>query len=633
MRLRRTIPALLLLAGLLLLLPVPSGAEERILLYKSNATVLADSTLMVREDITVNVEGRQIRRGIYRDFPTTYKSLTGGTVRTGFDLKETLLDGERVPCKIENRSNGVRLYLGDSDGYAPLGEHTYTITYVTTYQVGFFEEHDELYWNVTGNDWEFAIDEVRFSLEIPEETPFNSVEFYTGWQGARGQAAEVLPGDIVRTTAPLGPGEGLTVVYTWPKGVVTPPKVPLVIRFFDSYRVPFIIALPVILALLYYLLWLRWGKDPPMPTIIPLFSASKGRTPGFLRYVRRMGADDSCFAADIMNLAVKGHLTIEDRTPEGGIAGFMAKLGGRSFALRRNVCDTPLTVTERFRLNTLLPHKFEVIELSSENHEYFSSARSGLWSGYKAEGKMLVSKNTALWAIGLLVPILGFAMLFFLGGQEEVAAMYMALVFSLSLSGLLLKHSVMTFREGGGFFKKLFRKFLPGLFALLFSLGLLFVLGPGLFFVTLAALATAVLIVLFHDLMTVRTVEGNRVLAEAEGLAMYMGTAEKHRLEMFNPPEETPEVFEALLPYAFALGVADTWANRFADMLKERQYKPEWYSGVDMTAFYTGAAIANMASSVSGAISSASVAPGSISGAGGGGSSGGGGGGGGGGGW
>jgi uncharacterized membrane protein len=102
---------------------------------------------------------------------------------------------------------------------------------------------------------------------------------------------------------------------------------------------------------------------------------------------------------------------------------------------------------------------------------------------------------------------------------------------------------------------------------------------------------------------------------------------------MFNPPEETPEVFESLLPYAFALGVAETWANRFADILREKQYQPTWYSGGNIASFYTGAAIADMTSSVSGAIASASTAPGSSSGSGGGGSSGGGGGGGGGGGW
>jgi len=133
--------------------------------------------------------------------------------------------------------------------------------------------------------------------------------------------------------------------------------------------------------------------------------------------------------------------------------------------------------------------------------------------------------------------------------------------------------------------------------------------------------------------MTIRTPRGNDVFAEAEGLAMYMSTAERHRLEMFNPPEETPEVFEALLPYAFALDVAETWANRFENMLREKGYQPSWYAGSNLASFYTGSGIASVASAVSGSIASASTPPGSSSGSGGGGSSGGGGGGGGGGGW
>ena len=115
-------------------------------------------------------------------------------------------------------------------------------------------------------------------------------------------------------------------------------------------------------------------------------------------------------------------------------------------------------------------------------------------------------------------------------------------------------------------------------------------------FIPLVALANAALIVVFNELMTIRTPKGNEVLAESEGLAMYMGTAEKRRLEMFNPPEETPEVFEALLPYAFALGVAETWANRFEDKLKEQQYEPTWYTGANLASFYTGSGIASVTS-------------------------------------
>ncbi len=141
------------------------------------------------------------------------------------------------------------------------------------------------------------------------------------------------------------------------------------------------------------------------------------------------------------------------------------------------------------------------------------------------------------------------------------------------------------------------------------------------------------LVIFFRRLMTVRTLRGNDVLLEAEGLALYMNTAERHRLEMFNPPEETPEVFERLLPYAYALDTAETWANRFEDVLRRQEYSPGWYTGSSMTAFYTGSAVAAMTSSMASSISSASASPGSSSGSGGGGSSGGGGGGGGGGGW
>ncbi len=634
------------LAGVLalltfLLLPLSAGAQEKIFLFSSRATLLADSSLEVREDITVNVEGRQIRRGIYRDFPTTYTAPSGRTVRVGFDVLETLLDGREVPFKTESIANGVRVYIGAPDEFAPLGKRTYTLSYVTTHQIGFFEGHDELYWNVTGNGWDFAIDEARFTLSIPGDTPFNSVEFYTGWQGARGQDARVLSDNSVETTAPLGPKEGLTVVYTWPKGIVTPPTIPFYIRFFEKYAFHFIVALPVLLGILYALLWLRWGKDPSMPAIIPLFSASAGRTPGFLRYVRRMGMDNTCFAADILNLAVKGHLVIEELTTEqlakrSGATGFFgslaARMAGKTYALKRTESPAPVSPAEKALFSALFAYNKNEILLRQENHSILGKARDRVKDQYKKSGKDLFSKNTLLWLSGLLIPILG-CLLLVLGQQEEIGVILGVATGTGTVAAFLLKHSVLTFKDDRGFFKKLFKKFIPALFALLIAVSLFAVFGRGMIFIPLVALANAALIVVFNELMTIRTPKGNEVLAEAEGLAMYMGTAEKRRLEMFNPPEETPEVFEALLPYAFALGVAETWANRFEDKLKEQQYEPTWYTGANLASFYTGSGIASVTSAVSSSIASASVAPGSSSGSGGGGSSGGGGGGGGGGGW
>ncbi len=625
--------------------PLSAEAQERILLFSARAEVAQNSSLTVREDILVNAEGQQIRRGIYRDFPTLYRSASGKTVRVGFSVKKALLDGKKVPYKTESLSNGVRVYLGDPEGMAPRGEHTYTLEYLTTGQVGFFDNHDELYWNVTGNGWVFPIERARFSLRLPGDASFTSVEFYTGYSGERGQEARILPDAVVETTEPLVPKEGLTVVYTWPKGIVEPPAIPWRVRFVQKYVLHLLVGAALSLLLVYVLLWLRWGKDPPMPAIIPLFAPQGGKSPGFLRYIRRMGMDKTCFAAEILNLAVRGHLVIQELSPEeflaykgagegflGGLASLSAKLMGKIYLLKRCKSSFSPSRLESTLLSALFPSGAQDLLLRQENHPLLENARKRAEAHYRAEGRELFSKNSFLWILGLLVPV-PFWLFIVLGQKEEMGALSIALSVFFTLGGFVLVKSLGGLRREGGFFKKLFRSVLPLLLVLLFFLVVFAICDAGLMLVPLTSLLIGGSAVVFRELMTIRSPRGNEVLAEAEGLAMYMHTAERHRLERFNPPEETPEVFEALLPYAFALDVAHTWANRFQEVLKERGYEPVWYQGAHMASFYTGSGISSLTSSISSSIASASTPPGSSSGSGGGGSSGGGGGGGGGGGW
>ena len=125
---------------------------------------------------------------------------------------------------------------------------------------------------------------------------------------------------------------------------------------------------------------------------------------------------------------------------------------------------------------------------------------------------------------------------------------------------------------------------------------------------------------------------------EIEGLKMYMEVAEKDRLDMLNSPEQTPQLFEKLLPYAIALGVENKWSKKFKSVLEKAVerggYQPSWYVGV--YGFHQLDRITNdLGSEFTSSISSASISPQSSgsSGSFGGGFSGGGGGGGGGGGW
>jgi uncharacterized membrane protein len=135
--------------------------------------------------------------------------------------------------------------------------------------------------------------------------------------------------------------------------------------------------------------------------------------------------------------------------------------------------------------------------------------------------------------------------------------------------------------------------------------------------------------------MVARTKEGSDLLSDIEGLTLYMATAEKDRLEMFNPPDETPELFERLLPYALALDVAKTWGNRFEKVLASAGYRPRWYAGPSPYIFMRGSGLHDFSSGLAGSIEQ-SLTPSASSrssGLGGGGFSGGGGGGGGGKGW
>ncbi len=669
---RRLAGALALL--LICLFPLASGAEEKILSFVSAATVFKDSSLEVREEITVNVEGRQIQRGIFRDFPTKYKDSTGRAVTLGFSVKSALLGGREVPHTERSISDGVRVYLGDPDGRAPIGEQTYTLVYVVTGALGFFDEHDELYWNVTGNEWAFTIDEARFSLSLPGGAFPAAVEFFTGWQGARGREAQLLADGSVLTTSPLPAGEGLTVAYAWPKGIVSPPKEPFLRTFFARYHVHFLAALPLLLLFVYLLLWLRWGKDPPMPVVIPLFSPSPEKTPGFLRYVSRMGMDDACFTAEILHLAVKGYIVIKKQEPE-------KKSDKALYSLQRTEKDPPgLPGAEKLLLAALFSGERKEVTIRNESSVVLGDARKRLTKLFEKNGKGFFFKNTGIWCSGLFLLVVGW-LLMSAGGQGELAGASafltaaFAVVCSLGASESIASGKFRRY-DGSDLLAFIVRRFIPdflgnliilvvsGIVLAVLAAGALFfsglwmvvvvlfelcawvvsLLASAPLYVPLLSFATAVVIVVFRELMTIRTPEGNRVLAEAEGLILYMGTAERRRFEMLNPPEETPEVFETLFPYAFALDVAETWAQRFDSILKERKYTPDWYEGGGNLAYFyrtagfsaalTSSTFGSAGTASAGASGSSSRSTGSwFSGFGGGGFSGGGRGGGGGGGW
>jgi uncharacterized membrane protein YgcG len=625
---------------LLLLAPVALSAAERIIRFHADIDVYADGAMSVTETITVLAEGRNIKRGIYRDLPTTYEDSLGRRVRVAYTHIGVLRDGNAEPHHQQSVSNGIRIYVGDKNRLLATGEYTYTLSYRTGRQLGFFESHDELYWNVTGNGWGFPIDAASASVRLPASVPGGEtrLEAYTGPPGAKGQDFEAhLDFDSAgqfRTIRSLAAGEGLTIVVSWPKGHVIEPSAGQRIHWFlaDNGALVAGVAGLGILLLYYWLSWVRVGRDPRAGIVIPHYSPPKGYSPASMRYVRRMKYDDRAFAVALINLAVNGHLVIHDEDGDyvlEKIDAASAKLApGESALLRR-------LFAEGGRL-----------ALEKTHHKRIRSAIRAHSRSLKADyEKRYFKTNVSYSVLGAVISVLTLAATVLMA--PSVAEMAPAAFMVVWLSGwsigvFALSRAVYTAWQNVDGAVGTARALFISLFALPFFGGEI----VGIVFLAKFA-GTAVVVILiavifvnwfFYELMKAPTRLGRKLLDKVEGFRDYLVVAETDELRYKHPPEKTPELFERYLPYAMALDVEDVWGDKFSDVIASAQRagsyrRPHWYHGRNFGAHSVGSFASSLGSSLSSTVSSSSTAPGSSSGSGGGGSSGGGGGGGGGGGW
>ena len=638
----------ILLFAVLFIFCASAQAEETIRNFQSEITVAADASMTVKETITVRCEQDQIKRGIYRDFPTRYKDWHGKRYTVGFTVIEVLKNGSPEPYHITDEENGKRVYIGDKNVFLDTGEYTYTIVYKTDRQIGYFKNHDELYWNVTGNGWNFPIENASAFVRLPEEAMKNIMETdaYTGLQGLKEKyfkiSRDASGAVLFTTTRPFERYEGLTIVVTWPKGYIREPSQKEKMAYLISDNKGIITGLfsLLLIALYYGFVWLRVGKDPGPGTIMTRYTPPEKMTPAVMRYIKEMGYDDKILASAVINMAVKGHVKIKDDY-------------GKYVIEKQDRGTSPLSTDEERVLNKLLGSD-KTITLETANHTRIRSAIDGLKNYLSLTyEKIYFVTNHRYFIAGILLTIC----LLILSGFRDAAdkgRLPIFLFMCVWLSGWTAGVSVLlsqVYRQ----WRRIIRSRRAGivetgssLFLTFFSIP--FVLGEvvgigAMTYATSVAMLIFLLIgvavnVLFYYLLKAPTLAGRKVLDAIDGFAVFISATEKDRLEMLNPPEKTPELFEKYLPYALALDLEQAWSEQFSDVLSSAAteegrggYSPIWYAGTSLSAITAGDFASSLSSSFSEAISSSSTAPGSSSGGGGGGSSGGGGGGGGGGGW
>ena len=604
---------------------------ERILSFDSRIAIQPDASLLVTETIRVRAEGREIKRGIYRDFPQLYRGRWGLVQKTGFAVTRALRDGRPETFRVERHENGQRVYLGKSDVLLKTGEYTYELTYRTDRQLGFFSDHDELYWNVTGNGWSFPIDRATATVTLPVGASVLAQEAYTGPTGSKAREYKSTLTDSgtveFETTRALAPGEGLTVVVSWPKGFVSAPTLQdrreNLIR--DNLGIALAVAGLVMVLGYYILIWLLVGMDPAPGTIVPLYGPPKGFSPAAVRYLVKMGFDHKAFAANLIDLAVKGAVTIEQE-------------GHEYFVRRKTVACSGLLPDESQLLGKLVG-SCSLLRLEQRNHVTIAAAVKALKTSLSvALEKIYFVRNFRYWLPGLLFSLVPLGVSLF-GGQTKPEAVFMLVWLTFWTIGVTVLVS-----QCYGLWRT--HHWAQALFMTLFAMPFLAGECFGLWALTQATsiwvpalfVIGAVMNGVFYHLLKAPTSAGRKILDEIDGFRMYLAVAEKDRLNLLNPPKKTPELFEMFLPYALALGVEQKWAEQFDEVLAAagqggQAYSPSWYRGAAWSTVGAAGFASSLGSSMSSAIASSSTAPGSSSGGGGGGSSGGGGGGGGGGGW
>jgi uncharacterized membrane protein YgcG len=582
MRKRRLLALLALVAvAFVLSFPGPALAEqERITSFDSAITVSQDGSMRVQETITAMVTGDQIQHGIYRDFPTIYSNTkTGGRLVIDFRVLGVQRDGQDEPYTVSSLSNGKRVKIGSADVLIDPGEHTWVLRYSVDREVGFFTDHDELYWNVTGLGWDFPIDRASATVTLPPgaAAKITGLSAYTGAAGSTASAVATTQGSdgtpTFVTTSVLNPGENLTIVVGWPKGFVQAPTAAMRAGWFFRDNSALIVGLVgMLLVFLYYMIvWYRYGKDPERGTIFALFAPPEGMSPGGVRYLSKMAHDSKAFTAALIDMAVKRYISIHQEHHKYWIE-------------RDTAPDSVLSDDERALAQSLIG----------------ASARVDFEQQHAAEIQLAILAN-----------------------KKPLEADYQPRFF-VSNTGYLLMGILLS----------------VGVAALTFFLS---ASGTAAQFVApvVVVVALIVMAVVFGSTLKSYTLEGRKLVDKVAGFKMYLSITEKDRMNLLNPPDRTPEIFEKYLPFALALDVEQRWSEQFASVFagmaaEGRPYAPIWYYGAYWNPANPAAFASSIGTGFSNAISASAVAPGTKSGFGGGGGggfSGGGGGGGGGGGW
>ena len=499
--------------------------ELRIEKFDAEIVVASNSSVDVTENIRAHFVGGPWH-GLYRTIPIEY--VTPQQLNyTLFLTVKSITDGNGNKLKFESSRERhyrkLKIFLPNPDNSV----QTISINYMVSDALRFFEDHDEFYWNITGDAWDVPIQSASARIVLPVGATGIRANVFTGSYGSRARNAEAevaANGAEVRTSEPLRYHEGLTVAVAFDKGFVHEPS------GFESFlrvirsNLPLLIPVGVFV-LMFYLWWTR-GRDPRLRPIAAQYEPPDKLTPGEVGALVDDSADMRDVTASIVDLAVRGYFTIEEKQKDHMLGLWHDK--NYIFHLKK----------PRTEWSALKPHEQDLIgglfadgddvslsDLHNRFYKFLPNIKNGIFDALVTHGyyaRRPDSVRSAYIGGGLVI---GFLLVW--GGNAVASSLGMA---------------PLSFIVGG---------ILSGVI----------ICGFGLF-------------------MPAHTEQGTRALEGALGFEDFLSHVEADR---FNRTIKTPEMFEKFLPFAMALGVEKNWSKAFQGIYTQ---PPSWYQGAYGPNFY-----------------------------------------------
>ncbi len=496
-------------------LTAPLFAQSwRIADFQDVISISADGSTLVKERIDLVFVGQW--HGIHRTIPIEYPGPQGTNYTLFLDVI-AVTDATGRKLKYESKTSGnyrdLKIYIpGALDT-----TRTVEIDYIVRNGIRYFEDHDEFYWNVTGNDWPVPIDHAEAHVYLPENAAGTlRAQAFTGAYGSaqRDATSEVNGADVAfETRNPLPMRGGMTIDIFIPKGIVKEPGVlARAFWFLGSNPIAF---LPFVTLGVMFGLWRYKGRDPdPGRSVAPMYVPPPGMSPA------EAGAliDDTVHPRDItstiVDLAVRGYVKIEE-TMETSLVIFHSK--DYIFHLLKPVTEWQgLAPHERVMLENIFAGGQQT-RLSSLKNRFYTAIpviQQDIKSALKRKGMYLLDPDSAnAYSVGALIVIVAPFLVAQFTGYKQVFNSVVLLV------------------------------------------------GCGII--------SAVIWWLFAREMSAKTVQGGRTRVAVLGFQEFMNRVDADRLKRM-----PPDTFEKYLPYAMALGVEHHWAQAFAGII---QNPPSWY--------------------------------------------------------